>query len=491
MGQISAPADPENTVEAEIPTQQKTTVNLNNTKQEFEISTNQSSLSKATALQPTQIDGATGAGVNRVGAADDDGAIKINSGGIKAEELITGIKGKTSLATTPDLKADDSGLSKIEAGSAIKRNSDDISYSNAHFKKSEPPSSHLAQPTNAPEMKNTEILSKENIDMTCSGMNKCVRFTACLYKDCDPTKQVSQLFAFKSPRSKTVYPVSKSNVAKNVNPDDDLCWSAPESQFSDVACSVNGACTTEGAEAGDCTAAGEKDIMNPLIDKDLHPNNPMVKGDPGSWRHSVGGGTYVGKAQCARKPAGTCKPVAPQLICENQKISLSLPASVKCLSEVDNTPCSLTYDLKTEPKLASVDLSKASSIVLKANIYSSFRYNPGLCNNGDLKPKYPLTLVYNGAPSVTNYDTSGKKIIKTTAGISDGILKMENSPTGWGKTRARGCISDIDLEVTLPVDPRCVSKTPVPDVKGPTPASIKGHPKGDLPPDSILGAITQ
>jgi hypothetical protein len=211
------------------------------------------------------------------------------------------------------------------------------------------PNPWLAIPSDVPEMPNTSEVSKENIDMTCTGMNKCVKFTACLSKNCDGAKQVSQLFAFKSPRAKTVFPKTNTNLAAKVaEPTDELCWSAP-AQFEGVTCTLTGPCTTEGAEGGSCEIYGghadlqggkSNEVLGPdLIRFNNRDDNGYRTKNPGTKRVidpelTVFRNTSVGKAQCVRKPAGTCGSLATANLPSKCYTGFKLPESVGCHKEV-------------------------------------------------------------------------------------------------------------------------------------------------------------
>ncbi len=169
------------------------------------------------------------------------------------------------------------------------------------------PQKWLAAPKQVPAMSNTEKVSRENIDMTCTGMVKCVKFKACLTKDCADQKQVSQMFAFKSPRSKTNFgPVAAVN--KPVPPvvptppttpvsrvGKRLMWVPPKSPFpwTGVSCNLPTGCSSEGAQSSACGVNGWDGITH---------NGTEITADVEGWKfqteHFIKSGGELGSAKC-------------------------------------------------------------------------------------------------------------------------------------------------------------------------------------------------
>jgi hypothetical protein len=309
------------------------------------------------------------------------------------------------------------------------------------------PQPWLATPTNAPEIANTAEVSKENIDMTCDGMNKCVKFTACLSKNCDNAKQVSQLFAFKSPRSKTVFPTAKSTLTKSVDPTDELCWSAPESEQLGVKCTLTGPCTTEGAEGGECTGG----IYTEFRDIETHRMNARDirgadrGGQPPTQNHiqrivvlEKTGSFSLGKAQCVRKAVGSCS--GEVLSCEDKVITAAIPGK-SCHATRTNEPCSVDVDLATLKEFEGLDFSHEKEIIVNAKTYINRVTTPACAIDRSLTIDY-------GKESA-NISEGGKKSLNTEATIKGTKLTVRDYPMGWGGARGRGCVNSLKVTVKL------------------------------------------
>jgi hypothetical protein len=297
-------------------------------------------------------------------------------------------------------------------------------------------------------------------------MNKCVKFTACLSKNCDSSKQVSQLFAFKSPKAKTVFPIAKNNVTKPpVNPTDELCWSAPETDQLGVQCTLTGSCTTEGADGGECIAGeAENDGMNRLIDKDLHPNRPMFEGrTKPNFRSRVS----IGKAQCVRKPAGSCSSGSYVNLPPKCYTEFKLPESVKCRKTYAETglmpdKCEINFNLSELNGFAEAaktsELFDVSYRSGDLNQMWGHRCKPVRDYVKDLKNGewYGATLMKGTGRT---FDEKIAKASDSAVVIQDGALTIrDHFRTSYGNS-VYPCISDITVVAKNTSDPTCKFET--------------------------------
>ncbi len=343
----------------------------------------------------------------------------------------------------------------------------------------ETPKRWLSNPTNAPSMTNTTEVSKENIDMTCTGMNKCVNFTACLSKNCDSSKQVSQLFAFKSPKSKTVFP-KNHNLALVANPNDELCWTPPIVQKLPVRCTLTGPCTTEGAEGGECKLV-----------YGLSPgSDPIDKSEPefgaNGLRQGAGLNEFdkmrgpapaaAGKATCMRKPAGTCSSgaaVSPPSKCYTE---FKLPESVKCYvpnryksdGTLGQSSCEVNFDL-SQLKGFSEAASSSSQFLVSyrngdINLGWGEQCNKNLTSLNDLKNgEWSVSNIYKGESRTS--DEKAARTAENAVVIKDGKITIIDKFADSHGNYIYPCISAITVFTKNTSDPACnVTTTEPPPV---------------------------
>ncbi len=328
----------------------------------------------------------------------------------------------------------------------------------------------LAEPI-SPTVDNQTKPSKENIDMTCASGTKCVRFKACLSKNCDESKKVSQLYAFRStqPSSAPQRRVARATVSGgelcwvNQNDANPLQWSQTTvaSQFGgtlpagSVQCSMSGPCTTEGAVGGECgfeyvvpTLKGLELAFNPY----WRPQNPDE-----DWEHRT---FSIGKSVCARVPAGTCTAAVNRPSCAPKVQTLKLPASVSCISPGCNETCSVEYDLSQLEGFASIDKSIAKFQVLFDAYANRYGGSLGNCtikrNSSSLGLDSGVTVKADGI--TIHRSEGGRKKLFQSARLEGSNLTATHGASGWGKVCARACISNVEVLVTeQSSDPACAA----------------------------------